>query len=70
MEVFTVTEAAKRLKLSTQTIRNWCRRGNISSVRRGKKIFIPVSEIENFDVRVQPEHEIEDVREKLRQMLT
>lgn len=70
MEVFTVTEAAKRLKLSTQTIRNWCRRGSIVSVRRGKKIFIPASEIENFDVRAQPEHEIEDVREKLRQMLT
>jgi excisionase family DNA binding protein len=41
-------EAAARLGVSTNTIYNWCRSGVLGSVRIGRSVRIPVTELEAF----------------------
>jgi excisionase family DNA binding protein len=55
----TIRQAAKRLNLSTHTLRHWKATGRIGYVRLGRAIRIPESEIARVirEGTVQPERE-------------
>jgi excisionase family DNA binding protein len=44
-EVVRIAEAARRLQVSIWTARQWAYRGRIASVKLGKHLLIPTSEI-------------------------
>jgi excisionase family DNA binding protein len=44
-------EVAARLGVSTNTIYNWCRSGYLGSVKIGRSVRIPASELDAFIAR-------------------
>ncbi len=44
----TVSEAARRLCLDPQTIYKWCRIGRLRPVRIGRRLRLPLSELEKL----------------------
>jgi excisionase family DNA binding protein len=47
-EFLTVREAAERLRLNEQTIRNWIDAGELRSVRVGRRVRIPRAWLDDF----------------------
>lgn len=47
-ENYSIAEAAEILGCCYGTIRNWILDGSLGSVKRGRKVIIPASEIDTF----------------------
>jgi len=45
---FGIKEAARLLSVSTWSIRRWIRQGKIRSVRLGKRVLVPASEVDRL----------------------
>jgi excisionase family DNA binding protein len=52
-QYFTVSEAATRLKLSSKTVYQLCKVGQLRTFRAGRAIRVPVEEIERFEITNQ-----------------
>jgi excisionase family DNA binding protein len=48
MDLYNVQEAAKKLKMDTETIRRYLRRGELKGAKLGNKWRIKKVELENF----------------------
>ena len=47
-KLVTIQEAAAVLTLSPWTIRNWIAKGTVSHIRLGRRIAVPLSEVERL----------------------